>query len=71
MKKPKLIIKVDSNRRGKVYCGKKWHKDVCEIDLYGEPFNYTLTLKVYKRNKQGGFFVTNNEIATKTKVFRI
>lgn len=71
MKKNKLIFKVDGNKRGKVYIGGKWQKDVCVLDIHGEPRNYTVTIEKHKRDAKGRLLVKANEIETETKIFKI
>lgn len=70
MKKAKFLFKVDRNNRGKLYIGGKWLKDVCSIELVGEPWTYRIAVCVYKR-KDGHYFVENNEIAREMRYFKI
>ena len=54
MKKPKLIFKVNQNYTAKVYVGKKWHKkDVIQVDIVGEPKDFTVVLTKNTRNENG------------------
>lgn len=62
MKKPKLLFKVDHNNRGKVYINHKWLHDVTEINIHGEPWNYSVVVERYKRNEDGKFAIKNDEI---------
>lgn len=62
MKKPKLLFKVDHNNRGKVYINHKWLQYVTEINIHGEPWNYSVVVERYKRNKDGKFAIKNDEI---------
>ena len=71
MKRKHLVFKVDSNKRGKVYVGGKWQKDVTCIDIHGEPNDYTVTIEQYKRNADGRFLIKDDEIERKTKIFKI
>lgn len=76
MKKPKLIFKVNNNYSAKVYVGGKWQKDVCEIDVHGEPMDYTVKLTINKRNANGVFYTENDKngvpyIAQEIKIFHI
>ncbi len=63
MKKPKLLFKVDHNNRGKVYINHKWLHDVTEINIHGEPWNYSVVVERYKRDKNGKFVIENDEIS--------
>lgn len=69
MKKPKFLFKIDQNLRGKVYINKKWQKDVASLYVCGEPFNYTIRISQYKRDKNKRFIVENNEIQREDKVY--
>lgn len=76
MKKPKLIFKVNQDYTAKVYVGGKWQKDVCELEIHGEPYDFEIKVKRLKRNSDGVFFVENDEngnpeIATVTKTYRV
>lgn len=71
MKKPKLLIKVDRNNRGKVYFGGKWQTDIKEIKLHGLPYDYELTLTKYKRGKNGIILFENGEPVMETKTIHI
>lgn len=70
MKKCKLIFKVDGKNRGKVYIGHKWQKDVTEINIHGEPYDYTIEVTQYKRDKNGSFVVRDGEIDEKTTKYK-
>ena len=71
MRKPKFLMKVDSNNLGKVYINKKWQKDVYEIDVYGVPMDYRISISQYVRDSSGKYIVENDEIKTKTTKFDI
>lgn len=71
MKRNHLVFKVDSNKRGKVYVGGKWQKDVVMIDIHGEPFDYMVEIEQYKRDANGRLLVKDDDIERKTKIYRI
>jgi hypothetical protein len=71
MRKPKFLLKVDHNNVGKVYVNRKWIKDVAEITVHGKPFDYSITIKQYKRNEKGVFWVENGEVAAEEKIYTI
>ena len=71
MKKNKMIFKVSGDNRGKIYIGRKWQKDVTEINIHGEPHDYTIEIKRYKRDARGCVWVVDGEIATETKTYKI
>ena len=69
-KKHKFIFKVDSNLRAKVYLNGKWQKNICEIEIFGEPYNYTIGL-VQHVLKDGHLIVAdNNCILKKTSTYK-
>ena len=65
MKKNKIIFKLDSNRRGKFYVGRKWLKDVTSVDIYARPHEYAVYVEQYKRDSSGRFVVASGEIERK------
>lgn len=71
MKKPKLLLKVDSNNRGKIYFNHKWLTDIVRADIKAFPFNYSIEIEQYKRDKNGRFIIENNEVLTTTKSLKI
>lgn len=76
MKKPKFMFKVNQNYLAKVYVGGKWQKDACEIDVHGEPMDYTVKLTINKRNAKGLLYTEKDEngvpyIAQEIKVYHI
>lgn len=71
MKRKQLVFQIDSNKRGKVYVGGKWQKDVVMLDIHGEPFDYEVEIEQYKRDANGRFLVKDDEIERKTKIYRI
>lgn len=71
MKKCKLIFKVDGKNRGKVYIGHKWQKDVTEINIHGEPYDYTIEIEKHKRDSRGMYCIVKGEIARETKTYKI
>lgn len=73
MKKAKFIFKVNNNYYAKVYVNKKWLKDVTKINLSAVPYEYTLEIEQYKRDKEGCFFIENirtGEAAKKTTTYK-
>lgn len=71
MKKPKFLMKIDRNNRGKIYLNGKWRKSVTTITIRGYPFDYDIEITQYKHNANGKPFVENNELATETKKYHI
>lgn len=65
MKKPKFLLKVDSNLRGKIYVNHKWLKDVTMVDIHAEPQDYYMIIRQYKRDSNGKLIVSNNAIEEK------
>ena len=70
-KKPKFLMKIDRNNRGKIYLNGKWRKSVSEITIFGYPFDYDIEITQYKHNSDGSLTVENNEIVTETKKYHI
>ena len=70
-KKCKMIFKVNSNKTAKLYLNKKWHRDVTELDIHAEPFEYTIKIKQNKRNERGKFYVEDGEIASETNTYKL
>lgn len=70
-KKRKMILKVNNNKTAKLYLNKKWQRDVAELDIHFEPFEYTIKIKQNKRNKRGHCYVEDGEIASETKTYRL
>lgn len=71
MKRPKLKFVVNRNNTAKVYINNKWLKDVAEINIHGEPWNYSVVVQQNKRNADGTICVDNNEIVKKIKEYHI
>ena len=71
MKRPKFLLKIDTNNRAKVYVGKKWRKDIVSLNITARPQCFIIEIENYKRNKNGMFFVENNEVASEVHTFRI
>lgn len=69
MKKAKFIMKVKTNGLAKVYINKKWLKDITKLNLSAEPWLYHLTVEQNKKDKNGLYYVENDEIATKTTTY--
>lgn len=61
MKRPKLLFKVDHNNRGKLYINNKWIPDVTEINIHGEPRNYSVVIERYKRDSDGRVVIKYDE----------
>lgn len=71
MKKPKLLFKVDHNKRGKVYINHKWLRDVIEVSIDGNLWGYSVIVERYKKDATGCFIVENNEIKRYTTEYYI
>ena len=70
-KKRKMIFKVNNNKTAKLYLNKKWHRDIAELDIHAEPFEYTIKIKQNKRNERGKCYVEDGEIASESKTYRL
>ena len=62
MKKPKFLIKVDSNKNAKVYLNKHWIKDITWLSLEADVSGYHIELTKYARNSKGRLIVEGNEV---------
>ena len=71
MKKPKFLLKIDTNNRAKIYVGKKWRKDVFSLDITARPQCFIIEIENYKRDRRGCLIVENNEIASEVHTFGI
>lgn len=71
MRKPKLILKVDRNRRAKLYLNGKWQKDIRVLNISAVPWEYEVEIEQIKRDERGWMCVIDNEVATEKKVYRI
>ena len=71
MKKPKFKLEIDRNNNCKVYLNKKWQKDVTAVALLGKPQDYTITIEQYKRDANGQFIITSDELERTVKTFYI
>ena len=65
MKKPKFLMKIDSNNRAKIYLNKHWIKDVTYIFVEGRLNGYHIELTKYQRDKKGRFIIDGNHIREK------
>lgn len=65
MKKAKFIFRLNSQMRGKVYINGKWLKDVCMVNVHGEPFSYDLEIEQYERDKNNRLVVEDYKIKRK------
>ena len=66
-KKHKFIFKIDSNLRAKVYLNGKWQKNIREIEIFGEPYHYTVGLVQYALIN-GRLVTDGTNILTETSV---
>lgn len=69
MRKPKFLLKIDTNNRAKVYVGGKWHPYIYELHIEAKPQNISVCFTEYKKNKKGVFYTIGNEIASETKTY--
>ena len=69
MRKPKFLLKIDTNNRAKVYAGKKWHPHISELHIEAKPQNISVCFTEYKKNKKGSFYTIGNEVASETKTY--
>ena len=72
MKKPKFLLKINKNNLAKVYLCGKWHTDIVELKVHGEPWNYEITLcKYVKANGKHVLSADKTHIETVTKTYHI
>lgn len=62
MKKPKFLMRVDSNNNAKIYLNKHWIRDCTYISVEGKLDGYHIELTQYARDSKGRMIVENNEI---------
>lgn len=65
MKKPKFLMRVDSNNNAKIYLNKHWIKDCFYIFVEGTIDGYHIELTQYVRDSKGRLIVDGNEIREK------
>lgn len=62
MKKPKFLIKVDSNNNAKVYLNKHWMKDIIQLSLDADIHGYHIELIRFARDSKGRLIVDCDKI---------
>ncbi len=62
MKKPKFLMKIDSNNNAKIYLNKKWVKECTWISVLGKLDGYHIELEKYALDSKGRHIIENNEL---------
>lgn len=71
MKKPKFLMKVDSNKNAKIYMNKHWLKDVTWVSVEGDLDGYHIEFEHFIRDSKGKLIIEYDEVKKKVNAVTI